>query len=94
MMLLPCPWCGPRDATEFNFLGESRNRPDPGSVTIEQWRDHLYLRANHAGEVTETWYHRAGCRRHLVVVRDLLSNGVRSARSSYGSSVEASEEPQ
>ncbi len=31
MMLLPCAWCGPRDASEFAHIGEVSARPDPGT---------------------------------------------------------------
>ena len=23
MMLIPCPWCGPRDETEFHYGGQA-----------------------------------------------------------------------
>ena len=57
MILLPCPWCGPREATEFAHVGEVSTRPDPGSATPAQWRGYLYLRANPCGWTTESWYH-------------------------------------
>lgn len=76
MMLLPCPWCGPRDSEEFGYVGELRDRPDPLASSPEQWRDYLYLRRNVAGWTTERWYHRMGCRRYLVVERDTATNEV------------------
>ena len=79
MILLPCPWCGPRAATEFAHVGEVSVRPDPGSATPAQWRGYLYLRANPCGWVTETWYHRMGCRRYLNVERHTETNEIRSA---------------
>ena len=78
MILLPCPWCGPRVATEFAHVGEVSVRPDPGSATPAQWRGYLYLRANPCGWVTETWYHRMGCRRFITVERHTDTNEVRS----------------
>lgn len=78
-MLLPCPWCGPRNATEFRYVGEAGPRPDPSTATPQQWRHHLYVRANPCGPVAETWYHRAGCRRYLAVERDTATGEVRSA---------------
>lgn len=77
MILLPCPWCGPRNVSEFAHLGEMTARPDPQAVTPAQWRDYLYFRANPRGWVTETWFHRAGCRRYVTVERDTASNAVR-----------------
>jgi heterotetrameric sarcosine oxidase delta subunit len=80
MILLTCPWCGPRDVGEFAHLGEVVERPDPGSATPTQWRAYLYLRDNRAGVVTETWLHRAGCRRVLRVRRDTRDNVVHETR--------------
>jgi heterotetrameric sarcosine oxidase delta subunit len=82
MILLPCPWCGPREATEFAHVGEVSTRPDPGSATPAQWRGYLYLRANPCGWTTETWYHRMGCRRFITVQRHTETNEVRQARAS------------
>ena len=79
MILLPCPWCGPRDADEFGYVGEPRPRPDPLTTTPRQWRDYLYLRRNVAGWTIERWYHRMGCRRYLLVERDTTTNEVRPA---------------
>jgi heterotetrameric sarcosine oxidase delta subunit len=77
MILLPCPWCGPRDAAEFAHSGELTPRPDPGTAAPAQWRAYLYLRANTRGWVTETWYHRMGCRRFITVERHTETNETR-----------------
>lgn len=77
MILLPCPWCGERDASEFRYVSEMLPRPDPETATTRQWRDYLYLRGNKRGWVTERWYHRAGCRRYLVLERDTSTDKVR-----------------
>ncbi len=82
MILLPCPWCGPRDAEEFRYVGELGARPHPRTTTPKEWRAYLYLRNNVAGWTTERWYHRMGCRRYLVVERDTTTNQVRPQRSS------------
>jgi heterotetrameric sarcosine oxidase delta subunit len=84
MNLLPCPWCGVRDAGEFGYVGESGERPDPRTVTREQWRQYLYLRDNRAGWTTESWYHRMGCRRYLVVERHTGTNEVRASGPAAG----------
>lgn len=80
MILLPCPWCGPRDAAEFGYLGEVNARPDPRTAEHEQWRAYLHVRANPAGWTTERWYHRMGCRRYLVMERHTVTNEVRRSR--------------
>ncbi len=76
MILLPCPWCGSRDAAEFGYGGELVARPDPRTATRETWRAYLYRRANVAGWVEERWYHRMGCRRYLTVRRNTVTNEV------------------
>jgi heterotetrameric sarcosine oxidase delta subunit len=77
MILLPCPWCGPRDAGEFAHSGERTPRPEPGTAAPAEWRAYLYLRANTCGWVTETWYHRMGCRRFITVERHTETNETR-----------------
>lgn len=79
MMLVPCPWCGPRHADEFRYVGEITARPDPATTTTDEWRDYLYLRRNRAGWTLERWYHRMGCRRYLVVERDTVTHDIRAA---------------
>ena len=68
-MLLPCPWCGPRNADEFRYGGEAGPRPDPATTTPEEWRALPVRPANPRGWVTETWYHGSGCRRYFAVER-------------------------
>lgn len=77
MMQLSCPWCGPRNAAEFGYAGETRARPDPDGTDPQRWRDYLYLRRNPAGWTRETWLHRAGCGRYLVAERHTVTNEVR-----------------
>jgi len=81
MMLVPCAWCGPRDAAEFQHVGEAVPRPDAGRTTREQWRAYLYLRANPCGWTTETWYHRMGCRKFITVERHTETNQIRAVRA-------------
>ncbi len=80
MILLPCPYCGARNASEFRYVGELSERPDPDATSIEEWRSFLYTRANPADWTTETWFHHAGCGQHFVVERHTVSNEVRASR--------------
>ena len=80
MILLPCPYCGPRNASEFRYVGEISERPDPNETGIEEWRAYLYARNNPAGWTTETWFHSAGCRQHLVIERHTVTNEVRASQ--------------
>jgi sarcosine oxidase subunit delta len=73
--LLPCPQCGSRDVYEFRWGGERSRRPAPGSPS-EVWTRYLYLRDNVAGVQEEWWYHRMGCRRWFLGVRDTRTNHV------------------
>lgn len=79
MILLPCPWCGPRNAEEFHHAGEARQRPEAARVPITAWRRYLYETENRCGWVTEQWFHRAGCRRYITVERHTQTNEVRAA---------------
>ena len=76
--LVPCPQCGPRDVYEFRWGGVQSRRPAPDSPR-ETWVSYLYLRDNVAGTQQEWWYHRAGCRRWLLAVRDTRTNVVARA---------------
>jgi sarcosine oxidase subunit delta len=66
-MRIPCPFCGPRDAQEFSYLGDATpKRPK----TAEAFHDYVYSRDNPAGPHREYWQHVFGCRSWLVVTRD------------------------
>lgn len=79
MLLVPCPWCGPRNASDLRYVGEASRRPDPGTATPEEWRAYLYIRANPAGPTVENWYCR-GCRRFFVAERDTGTNVFNASR--------------
>lgn len=62
MLILECPNCGPRNASEFRFGGEYKPRPqDPMAAGEEEWVEYLYLRDNTMGVQKEWWYHNSGC---------------------------------
>ncbi|WP_210030705.1 sarcosine oxidase subunit delta [Pseudonocardia parietis] len=81
MMVLSCPWCGPRNVTEFRYGGERRARPEVETVSAQQWRRFLYAKSNPLGTVAESWYHRAGCRRYFAVERDTATNSHHAHRA-------------
>jgi sarcosine oxidase subunit delta len=56
-----CPSCGPRDVTEFRHGGE---------IVAAG------VAANQPGPQRERWFHRLGCRRWLVALRDVRTNEV------------------
>jgi len=78
MLLIPCPWCGPREETEFSYGGEANIvRPkDPPALSDEEWGDYLYIRSNTRGMQLEQWCHLAGCRRWFNLSRDTVTNRI------------------
>jgi heterotetrameric sarcosine oxidase delta subunit len=82
MMVIPCIHCGPRNASEFRYSGETGCRPDPNAVAPASWRAYLYDKANKADWTRERWFHAAGCRRFFTIERHTLTNEIRAAGSS------------
>jgi len=80
MLLIGCPWCGPRDETEFRYGGQAgiATPAEPDAVDDRGWADYLYMRDNPKGAFAERWCHAAGCRRWFNVVRDTLTNEISS----------------
>jgi len=77
MLLVPCPNCGPRSASDFHYVGESKARPDTDTTTPEEWRDYLYIKDNPASWLKEVWYCRAGCRQFFAAERNTATNEFR-----------------
>lgn len=78
MLMIPCPWCGPRDEREFQFGGEADR---VGRVAAgEAEADWPFVRENAKGRAREIWWHAHGCRRWLLVERDTAANRVLAAR--------------
>jgi sarcosine oxidase subunit delta len=78
MLLIPCPWCGDRDETEFRCGGEAHiARPkQPASVSDDQWADYLFMRGNPKGLHFERWRHVHGCGRWFNAARDTVSDRI------------------
>ena len=78
-MIINHPLLGPRDASEFVYLGDASlmNRPDPKSETAgQEFYEYLYLRNNPAGEHRELWFHEQGDRSWLVVTRNTITHEI------------------
>jgi sarcosine oxidase subunit delta len=78
-MIINHPLLGPRDASEFVYLGDASliNRPDPDvENAAELFHAYSYERANPAGEHRELWYHEQGGRSWLVVTRNTLTHAI------------------
>jgi sarcosine oxidase, subunit delta len=75
VLLIHCPWCGPREEGEFSYGGEAHivRAPDPAVLSDQEWADYLFMRKNTRGAHDEQWCHSAGCRRWFQVVRDTVT---------------------
>lgn len=77
MLLLPCPFCGDRDETEFVNGGPARP-PRPGTgVGDEAWIDWLTVPRNPVGYVEEWWWHARGCGQWFKVSRHTATHHVK-----------------
>lgn len=78
MLLIPCPWCGPRPENEFRYGGEAHVvRPaDPAALDDAAWAEFLYMRSNPKGLHAERWRHAHGCGRFFNCLRDTVSDRI------------------
>ena len=78
MLLIPCPWCGPRPEIEFRHGGEAHiARPsDPSALSDSDWALFLYARTNPKGSHRERWRHIHGCGRFFNAVRDTVTDRI------------------
>ncbi|MGX1480705.1 UNVERIFIED_CONTAM: sarcosine oxidase subunit alpha [Streptomyces canus] len=78
MLLIPCPWCGPRDEAEFHYGGQAHvpYPENPASLSDEEWARYLFFRDNPKGPFAERWSHAAGCRGWFNAVRDTSTNEI------------------
>jgi len=76
MLLIDCPYCGPRPETEFRCGGEAHiARPaDPSALDDAAWADFLYTRSSTKGILAERWNHAHGCQRWFNALRDTVSD--------------------
>ncbi|WP_447577183.1 sarcosine oxidase subunit delta [Achromobacter kerstersii] len=76
MLMLTCPYCGPRAETEFTCGGEADIvRPqDCDTLTDAKWADYAFMRKNVRGRAREQWQHAHGCRRWFLAERDTVSH--------------------
>ena len=77
MMVIACPFCGPRTESEFLWSGEPVRRPD---ATVggdgAALADLLYARDNVRGPHEELWWHKHGCRAWFRVRRNTRDNRI------------------
>ena len=73
-MLVPCPWCGERDESEFSFGGEAHLERPKDSCSDKEWTEYIFMRKNIKGEHKERWIHINGCRQWFNAVRNTTTN--------------------
>lgn len=78
MILLSCPNCGPRNASEYRYGGEVHKRPGGEALTPAEWAEYVYMRDNKLGVQREWWYHRQGCRRWFIAERHTKTHVVQA----------------
>jgi heterotetrameric sarcosine oxidase delta subunit len=76
MLLIPCPWCGPRNQIEFTYGGDATLPRPADNVSIAEWFAYVYLRDNPKGPHDELWLHSAGCRSWFKVRRDTRTHDI------------------
>ena len=78
MLLIPCPWCGPREETEFRYGGEAHiTRPaEPDRLSHAEWAQYLFMRSNPKGVFAERWNHASGCRRWFNALRHTVTHEI------------------
>jgi sarcosine oxidase subunit delta len=78
MLLITCPYCGPRPENEFRYGGEAHiARPrQPADLDDDAWMNFLYMRTNPKGIHAERWRHFNGCARFFNCLRDTVSDRI------------------
>jgi heterotetrameric sarcosine oxidase delta subunit len=86
MLLIPCPWCGRRDESEFRYGGEGGVALPADTADLDDvaWGRWVFTRSNPKGPLRERWYHGHGCRRWFSLVRDTATDEILSEPTPIG----------
>ena len=78
MLIIECPYCGPRDQLEFSNGGEAHVKRPDGSQDISdrEWAEYVFIRSNPKGLFYERWVHSHGCRKWFNCVRDTSTDEI------------------
>ena len=78
MLVIDCPYCGPRDQSEFSNGGEAHVKRPDGSQNISdrEWGEYVFIRSNPKGLFYERWVHSHGCRKWFNCVRDTSTDEI------------------
>lgn len=77
MMLIACPFCGPRADIEFSYGAAAGLRYPKPDASEAELTDYLFLRDNPKGWHREIWVHRHGCEQWIEVERNTLTHEIR-----------------
>jgi sarcosine oxidase subunit delta len=85
MQIFTCPFCGPREETEFHFGAEAgKARPEPApEVSDAAWAEYLYMNEAPRGRAREIWVHLT-CGEFFVMERDTVTRAVLSVSALPG----------
>ncbi len=86
MLLIPCPFCGPRPEDEFAYGGDATLVTPKEENNVEAIADYIFLRDNPRGWHKEFWTHRYGCRRWMIVERHTVTHKIKSVSLATSSS--------
>lgn len=89
MLRIPCPFCGPRDHSEFSYGGDATVEYPPLDADRDAWFEAVFLRDNPRGPHREIWHHVSGCRAFLVVERNTATHEISGARLAHEATAEA-----
>ena len=78
MLLISCPFCGPRSEDEFGFGGDASLITPNDDDNIQDVADYMFLRDNPKGWHKEFWTHRYGCGRWMIVERHTVTHKIKS----------------
>ncbi|MCP4433847.1 MAG: sarcosine oxidase subunit delta [Gammaproteobacteria bacterium] len=70
MLLVPCPHCGDRDESEFDYGGRAIDSPAL-QADLTQWHEAIHLPDSIESNVTEIWFHTAGCECWIKLQRNI-----------------------
>lgn len=82
MQIFECPFCGPRNETEFHYAGElGKVRPETADeISDKDWASYLFTQRNEKGAVKEVWMHTT-CAELFVMERDSVTMDVIATRA-------------
>jgi len=83
MIRINCPFCGPRDHSEFTYGGDASIVYPALDAPSEEWVQAVFERENIRGRQSETWHHQGGCRTWLIVERDTMTHEIFSVRAAH-----------